>query len=71
MQYMNRSRFPALVTLGSYIIRIVIAFSILVYIARLGEWTYILYWLAGFILARIVLSCLLGDNYPKKDKKEQ
>lgn len=67
---MNRSRFPALVTLGSYIIRIVIAFSILVYIARLGQWIYILYWLVGFIIARILLSRILGKNNTEKNSKE-
>ena len=71
LQYMARSRYPALVTLFSYIFRIAVSFFILLYIARFGEWTYILYWLAGFILARSVLSRLLGDNYPKKEKKEQ
>ena len=67
---MVHSRYPALVTLFSYILRVAVSFYILLYIARLGEWTYILYWLAGFILTRIVLSRLLGDNQPKKDKKE-
>ena len=70
MQYMNRSRFPALVTLGSYIIRIVIAFSILVYIARLGQWICILYWLVGFIIVRILLSCILGKDNSEKNSKE-
>ena len=68
---MVHSRYPALVTLFSYILRVAVSFFILLYIARFGEWTYILYWLAGFILARIILSRLLGDNYPKKDKKER
>jgi hypothetical protein len=68
---MVHSRYPALVTLFSYILRVAVSFFILLYIARFGEWTYILYWLAGFILARIILSRWLGDNYPKKDKKEQ
>jgi len=68
---MVRSRYPALVTLFSYILRVAVTFFILLYIARFGEWTYILYWLGGFILARIILQRSLGDNYPKKDKKEQ
>ena len=71
LQHMVHSRFPALVTLFSYILRVTVSFFILLYIARYGEWTYILYWLVGFILARIVLQRLLADNYPKKDKKEQ
>jgi hypothetical protein len=70
LQYMNRSRFPALVTLGSYIIRIVIAFSILVYIARLEQWIYIIYWLVGFIIARILLSRILGKDNSEKNSKE-
>jgi len=68
---MVHSRYPALITLFSYILRVVVSFFILLYIARFGEWTYILYWLGGFILVRIILQRLLGDNYPKKDKKEQ
>jgi len=68
---MVHSRYPAVITLLSYILRVVVSFFILLYIARFGDWTYILYWLGGFILARIILSRLLGDNYPKKDKKEQ
>jgi len=68
---MVRSPYLALVTLLSYILRVAVSFFILLYIARFGEWTYILYWLAGFILARIILSRLLGDNYLKKNKKEQ
>ncbi len=68
---MVRSPYPAIVTMLSYILRVAASFFILIYIARLGEWAYILYWLAGFILARIVLSRWLSDNYPKKDKKEQ
>jgi len=54
----------------SYILRVAVSFLILLYIARFGEWTYILYWLGGFILARIILQRLLSDNYPIKDKKE-
>jgi len=68
---MVRSPYLALVTLLSYILRVAVSFFILLYIARFGEWTYIIYWLAGFILARTILSRLLGDNNPKKDKKEQ
>ena len=68
---MVHSRYPAVITLLSYILRVVVSFFILLYIARFGEWTYVLYWLAGFILARIILSRLLGDSYLKKDKKEQ
>ncbi|MDD4288767.1 MAG: ATP synthase subunit I [Atribacterota bacterium] len=71
LQYMVHSRYPAVITLLSYILRVVVSFFILLYIARFGDWAYILYWLAGFILARIILSRLLGDNYPEKNKKEQ
>ncbi|MDD3657158.1 MAG: ATP synthase subunit I [Atribacterota bacterium] len=71
LQYMVHSRYPAVITLLSYILRVAVSFFILLYIARFGEWTYVLYWLAGFILARIILSRLLGDSYLKKDKKEQ
>jgi hypothetical protein len=68
---MVRSRYPAVITLLSYILRVVVSFFILLYIARFGEWTYIVYWLGGFILARIILQRLLGDIYPKKEKKEK
>ncbi len=70
LHYMVRSRYPALVTIFSYILRVAVSFFILLYIARLGQWFYLLYWLAGFIISRIVLSRYLGENNPKKYNKE-
>ncbi len=70
LQYMNRFRFPVFVTLVSYIFRTAIIFLLLFYIARSGEWVYILAWLAGFIIARIILSRLLGRNGSEKMGKE-
>lgn len=66
LQYMIRSRYPALVTLLSYILRIAISFLILLYIARFGQWSYIIYWLIGFIMVRFLLSRLIGSHFPKK-----
>lgn len=63
LQYMNRSRYPVFITLTSYIFRTAVIFIVLFYIARSGQWIPILFWLAGFIIARIILSRLLGSNH--------
>ena len=59
---MNQARSPIVLTLGSFILRTVAVFLVLIYVARQGEWGNILILLAGFIVSRIFLSRMIGKR---------
>lgn len=56
---MNQARSPIVLTLGSFILRTGAVFSVLIYVARQGDWENILILLAGFIVSRIFLSRMI------------
>ena len=59
---MNISRSPWILTLGSFILRTVAVFLVLIYVARKGEWSNILILLVGFVVSRIFLTRMIGKQ---------